>query len=234
MRLQVFDLLPGEAPSRGQATEGSKSFVVGSYSVGGGLAGLRRNSKQVPLVTRLLCNFGRALAKDFLSSCVGIFRNLRTRPHKDSGNQKGTLNLVAALEHFEEGGIWVQDEQGDQPCPFPEVSEKGVLLSLDTGHVIFDSRRLHCTQEWKGQRTVLVAFTSHLGPALSLEDRKGLTDLGFILGQADGGQELASNGSESRKRSSGHIIEKVEGEDDDNPDAPPGWWQLSSGVNSDG
>ena len=80
MVLQVFDLLPGEAPSRGQVTEDSKSFVVGSYSVGGGLAGLRRNTKQFPSVSRLLCDFVKSLAKDFLFSCVGLFRNLRTGP----------------------------------------------------------------------------------------------------------------------------------------------------------
>ena len=177
--LRIFDLLPGEAPSRGQVEEDSKSFVVGSYSVGGGLAGIRRNTKSFPSVTRLLCNFVRSLDKFFLFSCVGLFRNLRTRPHKDSGNQKGTLNLVIALEPFSDGGIWVQSDQGIHPCPFGEITSKGTLLGLEAGHVTFDSRRLHCTQNWRGRRTVLVAFTSHLGPALSPEDRKQLGDLGF-------------------------------------------------------
>ena len=213
----------GEAPSRGQVEEDSKSFVVGSYSVGGGLAGVRRNTKSFPSVTRLLCNFVRSLDKDFLFSCVGLFRNLRTRPHKDSGNQKGTLNLVIALEPFDDGGIWVQSDQGIHPCPFGEITSKGTLLSLEAGHVTFDSRRLRCTQNWRGRSTVLVAFTSHLGPALSTEDRKHLGDLGFNLMES-------GDVSESRKRPT-----EAEGEDegDENPDAPPGWWQLTSGLGSE-
>ena len=198
--LQIFELLPGETPSRGQAEEDSKSFIVGSYSIGGGLAGIRRNTRSFLSVTRLLCGFVKSLAEDFLFSCVGLFRNLRTRPHKDSGNQKGTLNLVTALEPFVDGGIWVQSDRGTHPCPFEEIADKGTLLGLETGHVVFDSRRLHCTQSWKGRRTVLVAFTSRLGPALSLEDRDWLGDLGFNLKESGDERDDPMWDKASRKR----------------------------------
>ena len=231
--LQVFELLPGETPSRGQAEEDSKSFIVGSYSVGGGLAGIRRNTRSFPSVARLLCGFVKSLAEDFLFSCVGLFRNLRTRPHKDSGNQKGTMNLVTALEPFVDGGIWVQSDRGTHSCPFEEVADKGTLLSLETGHVVFDSRKLHCTQSWKGRRTVLVAFTSHLGPALSLEDRNWLGGLGFNLKESGIEQEEPMWDTPSRKRLPDPATSSGGAEDDDNPDAPPGWWQWTSGPDSE-
>ena len=231
--LQVFELLPGETPSRGQAEEDSKSFIVGSYSVGGGLAGIRRNTRSFPSVARLLCGFVKSLAEDFLFSCVGLFRNLRARPHKDSGNQKGTMNLVTALEPFVDGGIWVQSDRGTHSCPFEEVADKGTLLSLETGHVVFDSRKLRCTQSWKGRRTVLVAFTSHLGPALSPEDRNWLGGLGFNLKESGIEQEEPMWDKPSRKRLPDPATSSGGAEDDDNPDAPPGWWQWTSGPDSE-
>ena len=41
--LQLLEMLPGEPPARGHENDDSKSFTTGSYSFGGGIAGLRKN-----------------------------------------------------------------------------------------------------------------------------------------------------------------------------------------------
>ena len=46
--LQIFRNLPGP---------GTKSFTAGAYSVGGGLAGLRHNTKEFSEVTAMLCRY---------------------------------------------------------------------------------------------------------------------------------------------------------------------------------
>ena len=87
--LRLFDLLPGEAPSRGMVLGSSKSFVTGAYAVGGSLAGLRKLAKSFPYVTKLLCSVVRSLDPSLRFTSVGIFRNLQTSPHKDFWQPEG-------------------------------------------------------------------------------------------------------------------------------------------------
>ena len=181
--LRLFELLPGEAPARGEVTSSSKSFAVGAYAVGGSLAGLRKTTKLFPSVARVLCNVVRGLDDELVFSAVGIFRNLQTSPHKDTGNQAGCENLVAALSSFKEGGIWLESSEGDVPCPFNAYGERGLVLRIPpAGYVKFNPRRRHCTMPWHGaDRTVLVAYTPFCGPSLKEEDRSVLSELGFRL-----------------------------------------------------
>ena len=167
----------------GEVTSVSKSFAVGAYAVGGSLAGLRKTTKLFPSVTRLLCNVVKSLDNRLVFSAVGIFKNLQTAPHKDSGNQAGCENLVAALTEFGQGGIWLEASDGEVPCPAKEFCGKGIVLELPhKGHVKFDPRRLHCTMPWTGSdRVVLVAYTPFCGPSLQQSDRVTLSELGFRL-----------------------------------------------------
>ena len=226
--LRLFDLLPGEAPSRGLVLGSSKSFVTGAYAVGGSLAGLRKLAKSFPYVTKLLCSVVRSLDPALHFTSVGIFRNLQTSPHKDTGNQKGCPNLVAAVSAFAGGGIWPESEDGTVPCPFDTCASKGRVLELSLGnHVTFDPRVVHCTMPWHGtDRVVLVAFTPYFGPSLSAKVRGQLHDLGFNLpvpmcGSGDQSELPSSSAPDAGASGSKRASEEADLNDDSHWE----WWQ---------
>ena len=206
--LRLFELLPGEVPARGEVASRSKSFAVGAYAVGGSLAGLQKTTKLFTAVTRVLCNVVKGLDNDLALSAVGIFRNLQTSPHKDSGNQAGCENLVAALSRFNQGGIWLESSEGEVSCPFSGYSNRGVVLEIPPGGHIrfdirFDPRQLHCTMPWSGgDRTVLVAYTPFCGPSLKEDDRATLMGLGFRLSVASFPSEPVSTPPSREAKSS--------------------------------
>ena len=111
-----------------------------------------------PEVAKLLCRFVESLKQGFEFMAVALFRDLRTLPHRDLGNQQGTCNLVAGLSGFRAGGVWVSSDSGAVPCPFEGFSECGDVLPVSGTFAIFDPRHLRCTMEWQGSRVVLVAY----------------------------------------------------------------------------
>jgi len=229
---KLFGLLPGESPARGQETSSSKSFSVGAYSVGGSLAGLRKTTKSFPSVTKLLCAVVSGLDAGLKFTAVGIFKNLQTSPHKDSGNQSGCPNLVAALSDFSGGGIWIESDDGSFPCPFDDCKKQGEVLDIDFGsHIKFDPRRLHCTMPWgDSDRIVLVAYTPFFGPSLRDSDRKALAELGFQLPSATTSSSSTASGSRAAggaDPSGSKRPLEVSALGDDNDDGPAEWWQGS-------
>ena len=110
---------------------------------------------------------------------VALFRDLRTLPHRDLGNQQGTCNLVAGLSGFRAGGVCVSSDSGAVPCPFEGFSECGDVLPVSGTFAIFDPRHLHCTMEWQGSRVVLVAYCPFLGERMADADLDFLVSLGF-------------------------------------------------------
>ena len=174
--LDIFDMLPSDDPPRGQLQVGSKAFTVGSYAVGGGLLGVRKATRTY---AELLCRFVESLKQGFEFMAVALFRDLRTLPHRDLGNQQGTCNLVAGLSGFRSGGVWVSSDSGAVPCPFEGFSECGDVLPVSGTFAIFDPRRLHCTMEWQGSRVVFVAYCPFLGKRVADADLDFLVSLGF-------------------------------------------------------
>ena len=129
----------------------------------------------------MLCRFIDALQPGFEYTAAAIFRNLRTAPHKDTGNLEGSYNLVIGLSCFSGGEVWVASGSGSVACPFEGFSVTGDLLEVASSFSIFNPRDLHCTAKWKGTRVVLVAYTPFLGEALTEDHRRRLAALGFTL-----------------------------------------------------
>ena len=182
--LDIFEMLPSDDPPRGQLQAGSKAFTVGSYAVGGGLLGVRKATRSYPEVAKLLCRFVESLKQGFEFMAVALFRDLRTLPHRDLGNQQGTCNLVAGLSDFRAGGVWVSSESGAVPCPIEGFSECGDVLPVSGTLAIFDPRHLHCTMEWQGSRVVLVAYCPFLGERMADADLDFLVSFG-VFGRRD-------------------------------------------------
>ena len=178
----LFSFMPREAPPRDTAAtpEPGSSFTTGAYCKGG-LVGLRHHTSALPKTTRVLTTFLQQVEPGFRATAIAIFDNVRTVVHRDSRNEH-LPNLVVPLSDFQNGEIWVEQEDGDVWETTPAGPRPGVLLEVSQGPVKFDAwRDFHSTRPWSGRRLVLVAYTTAKLDSLSTSDRIRLKELGFLL-----------------------------------------------------
>ncbi|CAE7227529.1 unnamed protein product, partial [Symbiodinium natans] len=174
--LQLFEMLPMAAPQRG--TEG-KAFATGAFARV--KVGLRTNVAVFPQASRVFASFVRQSAPGHKFTSVVVFEGVRTKPHRDQQNSC-VPNLVVPLSSFEKGEIWVATDCGTVSRRVNGQQQKGVLLPVGAGPVLFDARRaLHLTEPWKGRRVVLVAFSIGAFSRLSAEASARLSALQFNL-----------------------------------------------------
>ena len=170
--LQLFEMLPMAAPQRG--TEG-KAFATGAFARV--KVGLRTNVAVFPQASRVFASFVRQSAPGHKFTSVVVFEGVRTKPHRDQQNSC-VPNLVVPLSRFEKGEIWVATDSGTVSRQVNGQQQKGVLLPVGAGPVLFDARRaLHLTEPWKGRRVVLVAFSIGAFSRLSAEASARLSAL---------------------------------------------------------
>ena len=117
--MELLETLKGEEPARGVAEEGTKSWTSGTFSHGGGLAGLRTHASSHPEVMRTLCRYVRGLLPEFSFAAVALFQGLKAPLHRDSVNLAGCPNLLTPISHFTGGGLWTDEEGGTVP---PQVT----------------------------------------------------------------------------------------------------------------
>ena len=89
---QLFELLPKEAPPRGQSDDASHSFSCGAYSQGP-LMGLRSATTRFPKACRVLTSFVSSACPAHMFTTLSVYRNVRADMHRDKGNLP-SLNLV--------------------------------------------------------------------------------------------------------------------------------------------
>ena len=155
--LQLFNMLPLEAPPRAGGGTEVVSFSCGAYSQGR-LQGLRANSRRFPSACAVFASFVRHKLPEHHFTTLSLFRNLQTDCHVDSGNLS-TPNAVFAISKFHGGGIWVGDDKGPHVREVKGQAVKGTILPLDQGPVVFDAYKFpHSTEQWQGERIVLVAY----------------------------------------------------------------------------
>ena len=181
----LFDMLHSEQAARGSGSDRDFSWTSGAYAQGG-LAGVRRHTKEFPLTSRLLCRFVSERAPGHLFSCVLLGRDLQGPPHVDKNNQKGIPNCILKLSDFEGGGLWLQNSSGETMCPHSNSPQNwGNVIDFQNGRIIFDPHALHCAMPWTGlHRDILVAFHPRNVSKLSTSQLEELTDVGFPLASA--------------------------------------------------
>ncbi|CAE7331417.1 unnamed protein product, partial [Symbiodinium sp. CCMP2456] len=177
---RLSELLPSEVPARGGVVEGTRSFSSGMF-VHGGVVGLRRNCRDFPLTNTAVARFVAETypAQEFTS--FAFMTNVKTALHRDSHNHQGSRNLVVKLSSFSKGEVWVSDGGGDV---FEEIAGQkvpGRNLSFRDGAVSLDPRRWHLTQDWIGERTVLVLHSVRDFLKAPRRDLATLVDFGFHL-----------------------------------------------------
>ena len=161
----LLDLLPSENLRwTGDSGRTAKSFQAGSF-VHGGVRGVRSSTRKFPEATKAICAYVRQIFPAFTFGTVGLFRDVCAIPHRDSNNEAGTDNALAALSTFKGGGLWMEDPEGDVAMEFKGKKVMGVGIPVDRRGFRFDGQRLHATMPWlRTWRGGLISWSHQTSP----------------------------------------------------------------------
>ena len=173
----------GQTDSRFEKKSPMTSWYTGAF-VHGGVAGTRSNVKEFPWTTKYLTEFAKYHCGGVSFSALGLAKNAQLGLHRDSHNYQYSKNYVLPLQHFEQGALWVQeDEVDDHNCVKKELPNgkiiRGRCLDMQRGKMVSFSPRLwHEVQPWQGERLVLLLYTPR-ATKLQIGEVDVLTEAGF-------------------------------------------------------
>ena len=148
-------------------------FQSGAYVFGANM-GLLTHTQDYPWLTMLLASVISMLCPGHCFSSLSLCHNVRAPVHRDSHNHHRVPNVVLPVSHFRDGGLWI--EQPDIP---------GVFLPIRPPYLLFDSRKLYSTQQWRGERSVLIAYHVRDAWRMSAAQEMRLRRLGFAFWTGD-------------------------------------------------
>ena len=109
--VQLLSYLPGSVANRASDQSTAHAFVVGAFSRGIRLAGVRSFTRMFPTVCRVLCRYIRALNPKHQFTTIILSQGVRALMHRDSWNKPGSTNLLCSLTP-NAGTVWLHDPQG--------------------------------------------------------------------------------------------------------------------------
>eukprot|EP00439_Symbiodinium_sp_Y106_P072398 s3590_g13.t1 len=177
LRLLPTDRTPRWAQSRSlNDSEAPKTFLTGAWARGPH-GGLSRHFRDYPVTSRLLAAIIRAIDPDFRFSSCTLSRNTCAKPHRDSHNSPGSMNLIIPCSRFEGGGLWLQ--HGSGTTALDSSGPPGFVMDV-CSPLRFAPSDLHATLPWQGCRLVLIAFHVRNVHKMSVEDLTQLQEAGFV------------------------------------------------------
>ncbi|CAE7770088.1 unnamed protein product [Symbiodinium sp. CCMP2592] len=188
----LLDMLPQkhQTRARGSCDEQSNQFLCGAYAHGP-MTGCKNLTRDMPWCTAVLCKHVRDNAPGFCFSAVGYLCNVRAEAHRDLHNEPGTKNLVMATHDCAGGGLWLEEAGGPVAMVVDKTQRAGRFHDLAVGRpFIFEPKRWHATQPWRGDRGVIVAYTPVGVTKLATADKGFLENLGFPLGPSSGSSDV--------------------------------------------
>ncbi|CAE7041545.1 unnamed protein product [Symbiodinium sp. CCMP2592] len=157
----LLDMLPQkhQTRARGSCDDQSNQFLCGAYAHGP-MTGCKNLTRDMPWCTAVLCKHVRDNAPGFCFSAVGYLCNVRAEAHRDLHNEPGTKNLIMATHACAGGGLWLEEAGGPIAMVVGKTQRAGRFHDLAVGRpFIFEPKRWHATQPWRGDRGVIVAYT---------------------------------------------------------------------------
>ena len=160
-------------------------LVFGGYSHGG-FCGCTLATTRYPETVQLLNAYLQRLLPQHTWTSIMVTFNGKSVPHKDHHNLPGTLNATICLGSFTGGEMWLA---GSPPAGTVPTRRRrtdgtmvdGYLVNTYGQPVIFSPSILHATQDWKGFRIAITAYTTRMYPAFDVDDNRRLHKLGFPL-----------------------------------------------------
>mmetsp|Transcript_43885 Transcript_43885/g.103793 ORF Transcript_43885/g.103793 Transcript_43885/m.103793 type:complete len:552 (-) Transcript_43885:78-1733(-) len=166
---------------------GVYGMLLGLFSFAGRI-GVTTATTNHPWLTRLVIGFCTNLRKGFQFTSVQVNKNYASRLHVDANNVG--KSLIYGLGNYSGGELWVEDGEGEEGMFLAEPVRSrfgyragemyaGTLHDVRGQMVEFDGNRLHCTQNYEGERYTLVFYTNDQYLAATDEVRHGLAEAGF-------------------------------------------------------
>ena len=179
----LVDLLPHagrpiqQEPGHGYMQQ-PRHFSTGAYAHGPN-AGLMRSMQDFPHTSLLLARIIRSCAPENTFSSLSLTRNLMSRMHRDSYNSRRSPNILIPLCRFSQGGLWVEDAQGE--VVLEQAGPTGREIQLQRPYTCLWSHLRHATLPWRGDRFILIGYHISQASRLTAGERRRLADLSFYL-----------------------------------------------------
>ncbi|OLP94859.1 hypothetical protein AK812_SmicGene23091 [Symbiodinium microadriaticum] len=154
----------------------------------GGTVGWMTGLEQYPDLSRLLARLVLEVEPTATFTSIWVSHNSQRPLHQDLNNDEWSYNYVIPLQCPLEGGeLWTELRPGDRVHgPISVRTPNGTKQVYGQEHAIqlgkcirFSPRRLHEVLDWKGSRTMLIAYTPQCLGKLSYKDIKILDAHGF-------------------------------------------------------
>ena len=169
--------------------------LFGSYAHGAQY-GVSNRTKQLQKCTQYLNKFlGSKMTENRRWTSLVVSRNNSMPIHRDVNNETNQPNMVFGLGNYTGGGLWVQETIQAKEMGLVNQSEEN-LTKRTTPHgetiwgrshetkgrvVTFPPKAWHETEQWRGERVMLSAYTSRGQEHLGQRDLEDLRRGGFPL-----------------------------------------------------
>ena len=180
--LRLIGLLPKDPSMRTSQETSSGGFKVSfGFYVRAGQSRVFNNCANMPMVCRYLAAVVRRVDPCLEFGALQVLVNVQSGFHLDKSNAKGSWNLIAPLTRFDNGQVWVRDDDGTAGYEHKGSTVLGRLCDVSSGPIRIDPSVHHAVMPWQGDRVVLVAYMPAFADRLSIADRSSLSELGFVF-----------------------------------------------------
>ena len=139
----------------------------------------RTHPECVRVIARFLKEQSSDMAKPPIFTSAVVLMNTATGIHRDNMNSPEP-NLLVPVSHFGKGGVWIEDDSGNEVREHNGVFINGRTHTFDGKPILIPAKdKLHGTEPWEGDRIVISAYDLKAKDRLSEGDRRSLIRLGF-------------------------------------------------------
>ena len=145
----------------------------------------RTHPECVKVITRFVKEQSNYVAKPPPFTSAVVLVNTLTGIHRDDMNSSEP-NLLVAASHFGKGGVWIEDDSGQDIREHNGTFVSGKVVPFDGKPILIPARdKLHGTEPWEGDRIVISTYDLKAKDRPSKEDTQALIGLGFRLTPVD-------------------------------------------------
>ena len=178
--LELFAVLPSRRMTKTRVGSATRAFSAGAF-LHGGICGLLRSTRELQSSVQVLARFVGQLCPSLFFSTVSILENTDLPPHLDAQCPASASHFPFALSRVAGGRLWILTSEGSAAAVVQGRERFGEFQDPWLSPILFDPRRRHKTEAWRGRRVVLCAYCVRDLHLLDPFDFQLLVDLGFRL-----------------------------------------------------
>ena len=187
---QILEQLPYKPSSKHRSPireRQARYLAFGLYSYGNQY-GVTKHTQVFPEVCRYILSYLQHWSPEPLHCTSFVVNdNCHLDIHRDIHNLPGTPNYVIGIGQFQGGELWVESSDEELRKAGQEGSRrlhqghwlKGRRFEVRHKVIQFSGRKWHGTQDWKGDRVTISAYSSRGWTKIGPEVQEHLQQLGF-------------------------------------------------------